>query len=162
MHISSIKIIHGLAVCCLFLAPHVAFSKPKVSEGWKYFKVSGTTIPEITQSMNKKGPYGYWAFTDWYVKWDESCRLSVTIKYTMPKLAKRNKGPANVLKKWDAMVTKLKAHERNHGKNGISAAKEIEAAKCNGGNAILKKWNKQDRLYDKKTNHGKKEGVVFK
>ena len=64
-------------------------------------------------------------------------------------------------KRWNAMLAALKRHEENHGKNGILAAQEIEKTKCANGDAVIKKWNKADTAYDKRTKHGKTEGVVL-
>jgi predicted secreted Zn-dependent protease len=75
----------------------------------------------------------------------------------MPKLT--SKAPADVKKSFDQMYAELLKHEKNHGQSGILAGKEIEAKKCQNGDAILKKYNKRDKAYDKKTKHGFTEGV---
>lgn len=170
MHISFSKMIYGLvifgfiaAVAYVGITPSYPESyKPNVIESRQYYTVMGSTVPEITRSMKKNGPNGYWGYTHWYVKWDGACRITVTIKYTMPKLANRSKVSENILKRWDTMIAKLKAHEKNHGQHGINAAKEIKAGQCKSSYFILWKWNIQDTIYDLTTNHGEKEGVIFK
>lgn len=79
----------------------------------------------------------------------------------MPKLAKRNTIAPDLLAKWDQMIVLLKRHEENHGAHGIAAAKELVAKGCNGGNAIVDKWVKEDKAYDRRTAHGRKEGIKF-
>ncbi|PLS19919.1 DUF922 domain-containing protein [Neptunicoccus cionae] len=138
-----------------------ALAGPKVKEGIRHYSISGNTVEELKASMKKNGPRGYWGYTEWYVKWSGSCKVSVDVKYTMPKLASPKKVPADVKAKFDRMYANLLAHEKNHGKNGISAAQQIEAANCVNGDAILKKHNALDVAYDKKTKHGLREGVKF-
>ena len=66
-------------------------------------------------------------------------------------------------------------HEKNHMTSGLYAAREIENSilKLNGfknckdletiantiGNKIIKKYNKRDKAYDKRTKHGQKVGI---
>jgi len=79
----------------------------------------------------------------------------------MPKLKVTDKTPRNLQEKFDKMYAALLRHEENHGKYGIAAATEIEAAACSNTDAIFTKYNKADRDYDKRTNHGAKEGVIL-
>ena len=148
-----------LCVLCAISWSQSAWADASVSEKIKYYSVSGKTVDAIKANMKKKGPKGYWAYTEWYVKWTGSCKVSVSVTYTMPKL--KSGAPADVKSKFDKMYKKLLKHEKNHGNNGISAAKEIAKKKCNGGDAILAKYNKKDIAYDKKTDHGYSEGVKF-
>ena len=77
----------------------------------------------------------------------------------MPKLKNPSKTPKKVRKEFDEMYAALLRHERNHGKNGIRAARDIEKAKCKGGDAIIARYLQADKDYDRKTKHGKTEGV---
>lgn len=151
----------AFAVLALVMGSVVAVAEPKVSSSLKHYKVKGTTVDQIRDYMNTKGPRGFWAYTEWYVKWTGACKVSVSVKYTLPKLASPGKVPADVRQKFDAMYAALKAHEENHGAYGISAAREIEKAGCTNGDAIIKKYNKAEVDYDKRTDHGFTEGVRF-
>ena len=154
-----------LAMVAIMTLPVMAESvdaKPKVTVSNKTFTVDATTIDGLLTQLHQKGPKGYWAYTDWYVKWTGSCETSVAITYTLPKHKNVDKLDPTVRKKWLGMIDALTKHEQKHGQNAINAAQEIEKTKCANGNAVIKKWNKADIDLDKRTDHGKKEGVVLK
>ncbi|MGR3548639.1 MAG: DUF922 domain-containing protein [Roseovarius sp.] len=138
-----------------------AQARPKVTETIKTYPVSSTSLAELAKEMDKKGPKGYWAYTEWYVRWTGDCKLSVTVDIILPKHKNPSKMPADVRKKFDAMLVALTEHERQHGRHGIAAAQEIEAAGCSGGDGIIKKYNAVDIKFDKVTDHGRKEGVTL-
>ncbi|WP_157046562.1 DUF922 domain-containing protein [Roseovarius sp. BRH_c41] len=138
-----------------------AQAKPKVTETIKTYAVSATSLQGLIQEMDQKGPKTYWAFTEWYVRWTGDCKLSVTVDITLPKHKNPEKMPADLRQKFDTMLAALTAHERQHGRHGIEAAQEIERAACVGGDAILKKYNAIDVTFDKKTDHGRKQGVAL-
>ncbi|MEO1139867.1 MAG: DUF922 domain-containing protein [Pseudomonadota bacterium] len=137
-------------------------AKPRVKVSEKQYSIDATTLEGIRKQMKQRGPKGHWAYTDWYVRWTGSCELSVEITYTMPRHKNESRLDPALRKKWKSMVAALKAHEKNHGKHGINAAREIEKNGCADGDAIIRKWANQDKVYDKKTRHGATEGVVFK
>ncbi|NBR90556.1 MAG: DUF922 domain-containing protein [Rhodobacteraceae bacterium] len=137
-------------------------AKPKVSVSEKYYTVDATTVDGLLKQMGQRGPNGYWAYTDWRIKWTGSCALSATVTYTLPKHKNEAKLDPALQKKWKAMTTALKKHEEKHGANGVQAATEIEQTKCANGDAVIKKYNKKDIDLDARTDHGKKEGVVLK
>ena len=139
----------------------MAQANPRVSEKTKYYKINGDSVKALKADMRKRGPNGFWAYTRWYVKWTGSCKVTVTVDYTMPKLANPNAVPKEVKAKFDRMYAKLWAHEKNHGQHGIDAGREIAKKKCQGGDGIIKKHAKRDKVYDKKTKHGLTEGVKF-
>jgi predicted secreted Zn-dependent protease len=154
-----------LALAAVLTLPATAVTvdaKPKVAVTTKTFTVDATTVDGLLKQLKQKGPKGYWAYTDWYVKWTGSCQTSVDITYTLPKHKNADKLDPVVRKKWLAMVDALTKHEHKHGQNAINAAQEIEKTKCANGNAVIQKWNKADIDLDKRTDHGKKEGVVLK
>ena len=151
-----------LVFLCLLMTTPAVVAKPKVSTKTKTYIVDATTLAGLRKQLNQKGPHGHWAYTEWYVRWTGSCKLSVEITYTLPKHKNPGKLDPDVRKRWKAMVRALTKHEHNHGDHGIRAAREIEKAKCANGDAIIKKWNGQDKAYDLRTNHGKTEGVVLR
>ena len=138
-----------------------ASAKPTVKIKQTTYRIHGTTAKQILAQMKQHGPNGYWAYTDWYVRWTGSCRVSVEIDYKVPKHTNEAALPANLRARWKAMVAALVKHEHEHGQHGINAANEIAAAGCLNGDAIIKKWANEDTRLDKRTRHGKKEGVVF-
>jgi predicted secreted Zn-dependent protease len=135
---------------------------PKVSQKTSYYKVSATSIPALIDELNRSGPQGHWAYTSWYVKWTGSCKLSVDIAYTLPKHGNPSAMPADVRRKWDAMIDALTRHEHQHGGFGVSAAQEIERAGCKNGDAIIAKYASEEKKFDKRTNHGIKDGATLK
>lgn len=155
---------HLALLLALFLSCAVAgpaSAKPSVKEKWAAYRVDGTTASQILAQMQQRGPNGYWAYTNWYVRWTGSCQVSVEISYTVPKHMNEAALPANLRTRWQAMYNALVAHERKHGQHGINAANEIAAAGCTNGDAIIKKWANADKVLDQRTTHGKTEGVVF-
>ncbi|MCO4824148.1 MAG: DUF922 domain-containing protein [Amylibacter sp.] len=146
----------------LFLTCVMATSlndKPKVKENLKHYTITGDSVNALKSQMKKKGPKGFWGYTEWYVKWTGSCKVSVNVTITMPKLKESSKTPKEVRKEFDEMYAALLKHERNHGKNGIKAAQAVEKANCENTDPIFKKYNKADKSYDLKTKHGRTEGV---
>lgn len=125
--------------------------------------------------------------THWYVKWtfkwkrkNGICSItkvdtSLTVTYTMPQIAKGYEVTQSIRQSFENYYTSLLNHERGHMKSGLFAAREIEKSllslgsfkSCQRldetanalGHKIIKKYNKRDKEYDKKTNHGKTEGV---
>lgn len=138
-----------------------ALANPTIKTNWNTYAVTATGVDQILRQMKQKGPNGFWAYTRWYVRWTGSCKVSLEISYTMPQHTNRNAMPANIRAEWDNMIAALKAHEEQHGAHGINAARELVQKGCRNGDAIVAKWSEQDRLYDRRTGHGRTEGVVF-
>ncbi|WP_234172242.1 DUF922 domain-containing protein [Ruegeria pomeroyi] len=151
-----------VAVLGLSFGAVMAEAKPKVTVVNKTYAVSAVTAQDLIREMDARGPNGFWADTDWYVKWTGSCDLSVSITYTMPKHKNEAKLDPELRKSWKSFVTALKKHEELHGAHGVQAAQEIEQTKCADGDAVIRKWSNQDKVLDKRTDHGKKDGVVLK
>lgn len=167
MDLSSRNITATKALSCCVLAAVLAIwaqpslAKPSVSIKEQSYSVDALTADGILDQMRKRGPRGHWAYTDWYVKWTGSCKTSVSITYTMPRHRNEAKLDPALRKRWKAMLAALRKHEEKHGQHGIKAAREIESAKCANGDALIRKWADQDRVLDKRTGHGRREGVVF-
>jgi len=126
------------------------------------------------------------ALTDWKVKWafwwEESWRkcsmgnaqVSLQLTYTYPKLSNPYFND-QVFVQFMTYKKALKKHEEKHGQIGLEAAKEIEqtlkkldsektcellSKKANAiAKDIIRKYKQKDDAFDKKTNHGKTEGV---
>lgn len=152
-----------LIVALLVLAASTisAFANPSVKTNWGTYSVTGTTVDTILRQMKQKGPNGFWAYTQWRVRWSSTCQVSLEIQYTMPRHTRRGAMPVNIRTEWDQMIAALKSHEEQHGAHGVSAAKELVRQGCRNGNAIVQKWAEQDRIYDRRTGHGRTEGVTF-
>lgn len=101
-----------------------------VSVVTNYYVITGSTVPEVYDSMRQSPFYRtnsfYEARTDWWVNWDfqsrkkgETYRLDkVTIRsravITMPKFVPGPKGSADVIQYWDRHMVALIRHELGH------------------------------------------------
>ena len=142
-----------------FAAP--AFANPTIEENWNTYPIDGATAVEIHGQLYDRGPNGFWAYADWRVNWSSSCDVHVRINYLMPSHEQPHVMDEPTRQSWERMIKVLGQHEANHGHHGISAAKEIVTANCEGADAIIEKWVAIDRKYDEDTNHGLTEGVFF-
>ena len=150
------------ACAAVAAAPGLSAAKPKVVVKTKYYSIVGSTSRELKNQMRRKGPGGYWAYTGWYVNWSGSCQVTVTISYEYPKWKNHGQAPAALRAKWDSMISALEGHERQHGQHGVNAANEIDRTGCAGDpKAITNKWANQDKVFDARTDHGRKQGVVL-
>jgi predicted secreted Zn-dependent protease len=136
---------------------------------------------------DEKGDRRFWAYTKWFVNWRFTSRRSATgclidtvsvsleINYTYPRW--RNEEAANepVRNAWSQMMAALERHERQHGQHGLDAAHEVERAiagipgreTCRSlvedtnalAYSIAEKHAARDREFDRRTEHGRAEGV---
>ena len=157
-----IRLISLASALCAAALIHPADAAPKVTKKVTYYSVKATTIDGLRAEMAARGPKGYWGYSDWYVQWSGSCKLSVTISITLPKHARPDTMPADVRRKFDRMLGALRAHEEQHGQHAVLAAQEIESAGCRNGNAILKTYNDADVRFDRRTDHGRRQGVILR
>ena len=130
------------------------------------------------------------AYTDWTVHWrwqlESSSRggpcalksfvTSVEIVTTMPRWPGHVEGTP-LARSWDRYVEALARHEREHAENGIRAGRaiqgqvsalppvptcrEMEDAIKAQADAIVARYHEADVEYDRQTQHGVKQGVVF-
>lgn len=138
-----------------------ALAGPTIEENWETYPVDGTTIEEILAQMAERGPEGYWGHAKWHVRWTGSCEVRLRIDYRMPRHVNPELLDERVRGSWEGMIEALGRHERQHGAHGVGAAEELVGKACRDGKAIVEKWVEQDRAYDRETDHGRFEGVVF-
>ena len=131
----------------------------------------------------------YDAHTDWFVKWDfwwnESngqCTITkvttrVDVEYILPKLTISRALPKSLKKKWEVYMKALLHHEDGHKDIGVRAANEIEKEIGNMttrrtckqleidanrlGHKIIEKFRGFDEKFDRKSDHGAKNGATF-
>jgi predicted secreted Zn-dependent protease len=129
------------------------------------------------------------ARTDWQVSWNyywretsRECKLtrintSLEVSYTLPQLTTLAQLEEPLKSRWNTYYEALLKHEQGHQNFGIQSAREIETTlnalgsrkDCetlqkdanSAGHRILKKYAALEKTYDKKTNHGMKNGAVF-
>lgn len=138
-----------------------ATAAPRISEVMEYYTVNGTSARALRNEMSRKGPRRFWAYTRWEVRWSAACQVSVRVVYTMPRHENLDALSPQLRRSLIRMFERLEAHERLHGANGINAAREIKDANCRKARKIIRKYNRADRELDRRTDHGRKQGVVL-
>lgn len=153
---------------------------PRLPHEIKYELMRHTPIRERGGSFN--------GHTDWYVDWHyrarqgantchiNNIRTNAHVVHTLPVLSPyvTDEQTIAVFNKFNTALT---LHEHNHGKHGISAAREIDNALHNLqmqrncryasrmideiGNTIIKKYVYADSEYDRNTQNGLSEGAVI-
>ena len=124
--------------------------------------------------------------TDWKIDWRyqttgdaggcniHDVKVKINIVTTLPALSQYVTDPQTI-REFERFRDALVAHERNHGKNGMAAANEIEQAlksiptqrDCNAvsrmaeqrSQAIINKYVQKDHQYDYTTRNGMTEGA---
>ena len=157
------KLLLAAAIVVSAQQPGISEASTSIKTSTKYYKISGKTTKELKSQMKRKGPRGYWAYAKWNVNWkNKGCRVSVKINYTFPKWVDMNKAPNSVRVKWKKMIIALKKHEKGHGNHGINAGREISKSNCKNPKSAIKKWAAEDKNFDRRTNHGRNQGVVLR
>ncbi|MGE3643214.1 MAG: DUF922 domain-containing protein [Beijerinckiaceae bacterium] len=138
-------------------------SNVSVFEETKTYPIRGRTGAELIAQMQANGPKGFWAYTNWYVRWDRSCYVRLSIRYTLPEWVDKQNAPPELQRTWEHMIDRLRHHELGHGQHGKHAAQEIGDSSCrNAPHLIVRKWSRKDREYDAQTGHGKTQGVALR
>ena len=146
----------------IIIAPQPLSAKPAVTIRTNYYPVQGTTVEQLRTEMNRNGPMGNWAYTNWYVSWSAPCKVTLRVVYTYPRWINRDAASASFRQYWDKFMASLQVHEKGHEQNGRNAAPAVDKARCNNSSgAIVQKWVNQDKIYDATTNHGTTQGAVF-
>lgn len=151
----------GIGLMALVAGAGMAVAEPRITERTKTYSINATTFAGLRNEMNGKGPNGFWAYTAWDIRWTGSCRVTLKLTYTLPKHRNPSSMPDTVRKRFDGMMTALVKHEQQHGAHAKAAAREIERTKCRDGNAILEKLRATDIAFDKRTNHGIRDGATL-
>ena len=139
--------------------------------------------PIIYQGKKFKG------YTKWYVEWrirwyekQDNCQItqvktSLTVTYTLPQIPKEYETARETRIIFNNFYAALFKHEQNHRDSGLFAARDIEKALFNlgsfpncqqlelaanqKGHQILQQYVQRDIDYDKRTDHGRLEGVMI-
>jgi len=163
------------------------------STEFKYYEISPGSPYQIKPELMRHSPIraGSGSFnghTDWYINWRfrssreaNGCQLidsqtKVHVVHILPKLSAQvtEQQTIDVFNKFNKALTQ---HEINHGKNGLSAAREMDKTfnelapqqNCRNlarlidriGNDVVRKYAEKDNEYDRLTNNGESEGAVI-
>jgi len=125
------------------------------------YPVSGSSLAELERAMNRDGPQGFWAYTEWFVNWSAQCDVTMTATIQMPRLANGAGLSQAEQREFARMLIALKSHEMQHAYIGVFAADEVERYHCRNTDQIFGYWNAQDVRLDDRTNHGVDEGATL-
>ncbi|MCY4333520.1 MAG: DUF922 domain-containing protein [Litoreibacter sp.] len=145
----------------LGFATHPVLAAPEVIIKNRTYKVDAVTAKSLVAQLKRRGPDGFWAYTRWRINWTRDCEVRVRVTYTMPVHSDPKAMPATLRKDWERMITALRLHEEQHGAHGIAAAREIKQAGCKNTRPIVRKYNRADKEFDRRTKHGAKTGVTL-
>jgi predicted secreted Zn-dependent protease len=159
----------------------------------EHYDIRGTTDAQLRAEMTARGPAGadgrrYDGYTRWYVSWrytyqrGGACaidRVYTTVKVTttLPRWTDEGRADAALQAVWRRYAAALATHEDGHARNGLGAARDIDAAlarlppepNCDAmgarantvANSILRQYNQRDLDYDRETAHGITQGARF-
>ncbi|MDJ0629245.1 MAG: DUF922 domain-containing protein [Rhodobacter sp.] len=127
------------------------------------YDVSGPDLATVERQMNRQGPFGHWAYARTSWDWDDACNVTFKARITLPKLVNRHRLDAAELAEWDRMIAVLTEHEMNHVRIGQGWATAIKRAGCDPAaiKRINREWRGKDGAYDRRTGHGRTEGVYL-
>ena len=126
-----------------------------------YVLVSGSSLDEITDQLDRKGPGGFWGRTAWYVSWSDACEVRLEVRITLPRLMFENRLPEADRAIVQRAFLALENHEENHSRMGLFAAEEVKRQGCAGAQDIVSYWMAKNDDYDRETQNGRSEGVRF-
>lgn len=185
-----LKLFSGLI---LLLVSLVTIAETIESTEYKYYVISPRSPYQIKPELARLSPIReaggtFNGHTDWYIEWKfqatpvpDGCQLNdirttVHVVHTLPALSEQvtDKQTIAVFNKF---VTALTQHEKNHGNNGLSAAREMDKlfseipqqTDCRQlsrmvndiGNSTVQKYIHADNEYDRTTHNGATEGAVI-
>ncbi|MCG7493907.1 DUF922 domain-containing protein [Thalassobius sp. Cn5-15] len=128
----------------------------------RYYDVSSLKLHNIRRELTRKGPRGYWAYAQWWVSWTAQCEVTLTLTIDMPRHTRLDDMPADLRREWLRMTDALLKHERMHLDHGRQAAAAVAADKCQTPYEIIDHWAAEDVELDRRTNHGRADGVYLR
>ena len=144
----------------------------------KSWKVKGTTIAELFKNLNKHKWWGRYRSNEDYKKkkgkdgYFEQATIIGAPVVTMPSWVNYSKASKEEKKSWDDMWKALKVHELNHHKifekeaeawkKWMADFEEVDQKTLTAEwDSFKKDLQKAQDAYDKKSKHGKSEGVIL-
>jgi len=159
--------------------------KPPVQEvKVVYYDVSGRTVEELRQALERNGLVDTVdrtrvdALTEWYISWTygpgrfdpRSVQVTGTATITMPRWTPPPGASERVVARWSRFVDALQKHEDKHADTmrrcSSALPSRVESATSRAdadgrADALLAECNQQDIDLDVSTDHGAKEGVIL-
>ncbi len=131
------------------------------------YDISGSSQKELGAQMKKKGPRGYYGYTEWNLKW--SCaEITVECIVTMPRW-EAGESTGELQKKWREFWSSLARHEQGHvdivWKRVNETKKRVATMDCRRAVeawiGTLRRINRESAEYDARTGHGTAQGALF-
>ena len=182
-----------LSALILLFVSFATIAETIESTEYKYYVISPRSPYEIKPELVRRSPIReaggtFNGHTDWYIEWKyqaapgpSGCQLNdikttVHVVHTLPALSEQVTDKQTI-EVFNQFVAALTQHEKNHGNNGLSAAREMDKlfneieqqTNClqlsrmvdSIGNAIVQKYIRADNEYDRTTRNGMSEGAVI-
>lgn len=164
------------------------FSDPAVV--LEFYDIKGSNLAELQRAIAEKGPIDQEgirrdAHVSWRIDWSwpevsppdySELKVRYTIRVRLPRWVDSSGADAELLAKWKRYFDKMVRHEEQHIRhvldNVADIAKEIKAAAAKDpafpatsanriAHDVLRRIRRLDQEYDRRTVHGKLEGVVL-
>ncbi|QPH54668.1 DUF922 domain-containing protein [Pontivivens ytuae] len=132
---------------------------------YSYYLISGSTVSEIREQLNSKGPDGAWGKTYWTVHWftdNSDCSVRVQAHIILPQLFSSSGLSDGDRATVEAVLRALEVHENHHLQMGIFAAEEIQRYGCSDAAEIIDYWIEKNNEFDRNTLNGRSEGVELR
>ncbi len=142
--------------------PHQTIRHDEMIE---YYDVDALSYEALKQQMEDRGPrhsYGSVGLTEWSVSWNWACQVSVRTRILLPRHTDPEAMSIRQRQNWTAFTMALRLHERTHQHHFLQAAREIAKNRCIGADYILRYWVAETHLFDLRTEHGRREGLVLR
>ena len=131
------------------------------------YNISGSSQKELSDVMKRKGPNGYFGYTEWNFKWN-CAEITVECTVTMP-FWKTGGSTRELQKKWRQFWNNLARHEQGHVDivwQRVNETKQlVKTMSCRRANdawsRTLQRVNRESKEYDTRTDHGTIQGAVF-
>jgi predicted secreted Zn-dependent protease len=183
----------GIGLISYAIGPFQAAAEPAVSENISFYDIVGASPTELVAQMHALGPVDshdgkkVWATTRWRISWKyayhtegSTCLLNkvsvvLNIEYKYPRWKNEGDGDEATRSAWTRFMSALQQHEKQHGRHGLDAAREVEkdAGALKGrptceavvedvnalGHRVIKKHAARDVEFDQRTHHGRNEGI---
>jgi len=167
---------------------------PSINESYEYYEVCGCSEEELHCDLKKKciqenNGKKFDSVTAWDVKWDydhdsspgtcaaDSFKVTVNILYRLPKWARTEDAPRQLVGKWDSYLKNLILHENGHRDMVVEATADLNRAVADLPPAPtcaeldrrvrtlcrdrMDRLNEDQKRYDTITNHGVTQGALF-
>lgn len=133
----------ALVLLFTLVVSNIARGEPTVNTTRNHYEVFPSSTSNLHRELAENSPIktngrAYIGHTRWHIKWEyywenrnggcniTSVKTSLEITYTMPQISQRHEISKPVRQAFEIYYASLMAHEKEHMKSGLFAAREIE------------------------------------